>query len=81
MSQRQQTIFTPRVIQARKELLSALTESVKQSKFEPEVIEGKVTAVLSEIWNEADKIARAIPLVLDDDTTPDSPSSQEVQAG
>jgi hypothetical protein len=81
MTQRPQSIFTPRVIQARKELLSALTESVKQSNFEPEVIEGKVTAVLSEIWNEADKIARAIPLVLDDNTLPDSDCYQEIHAG
>jgi hypothetical protein len=62
MSQRQQTIFTPRVIQARRELLAALSESVKQADFAPEAIEGKVSAVLSEIWSEADKIAKAIPL-------------------
>jgi hypothetical protein len=62
MSQRQQTIFTPRVIQARRELLAALSESVEQSDLAPQAIEGKVSEVLSDIWNEADKIARAIPL-------------------
>jgi hypothetical protein len=62
MSQRQQSIFTPRVIQARRELLAALTESVEQSDLAPQAIEGKVSEVLSDIWNEADKIAKAIPL-------------------
>jgi hypothetical protein len=61
VSQRQ-TIFTPRVIQARRELLAALTESVEQSDLAPQAIEGKVSEVLSEVWNEADKIAKAIPL-------------------
>jgi hypothetical protein len=61
MSQRQ-TIFTPRVIQARRELLAALSESVQQSDLAPQAIEGKVSEVLSEVWSEADKIAKAIPL-------------------
>jgi hypothetical protein len=62
MSQRQQSIFTPRVIQARRELLAALSESVQQSDLAPQAIEGKVSEVLSEVWSEADKIAKAIPL-------------------
>jgi hypothetical protein len=62
MLQRQQSIFTPRVIQARRELLAALSESVQQSDLAPQALEGKVSAVLSDIWSEADKIAKAIPL-------------------
>jgi hypothetical protein len=57
-----QSILTPRVRRAQHELLTALSESIKQSALERDVAQGKLSAVISDIWNEAEKTAKAIPL-------------------
>jgi hypothetical protein len=62
MPMQRHTIITPRVRRAQHELLTALSESINQSGFERDVAQGKLSAVISDIWNEAEKIAKAIPL-------------------
>ena len=62
MGMKKNRILTPRVRQAQYELLTALEESIKQSNLERDVAQGKLSAVISEIWNEAEKIAKSIPL-------------------
>jgi hypothetical protein len=39
-----------------------LKELINASRFERAVAQGKLSAVISDIWNEAEKIAREIPL-------------------
>jgi hypothetical protein len=62
MPMQRQSILTPRIRRAQYELLDALKESINQSELEREVVQGKLSAVISDIWNEAEKIAKAIPL-------------------
>jgi hypothetical protein len=62
MTLKKRSILTPRVRRAQHELLTALAESINESGFERDVAQGKLSAVISDIWNEAEKIAKAIPL-------------------
>jgi hypothetical protein len=60
MATQKHSILTPRVRSAQYELLSALSESVQQAGFERDVAQGKLSAVISEIWNEVEIIIKAI---------------------
>jgi hypothetical protein len=60
MATQKHNILTPRVRSAQYELLSALSESVQQAGFERDVAQGKLSAVISEIWNEVEIIIKAI---------------------
>jgi hypothetical protein len=60
MATTKHSILTPRVRSAQYELLSALSESVEQAGFERDVAQGKLSAVISEIWNEVEAIIKAI---------------------
>jgi hypothetical protein len=62
MPTQRQSILTPRIRRAQYELLDALKESIGQSDLEREVVQGKLSAVISDIWNEAEKITESIPL-------------------
>jgi hypothetical protein len=62
MPMQRHTILTPRIRRAQYELLDALKESINQSDLEREVVQGKLSAVISDIWNEAEKITESIPL-------------------
>jgi hypothetical protein len=62
MPMQRQSILTPRIRRAQYELLDALKESIGQSDLEREVVQGKLSAVISDIWNEAEKITESIPL-------------------
>lgn len=55
------SITTPRVIQARTELVNALKESIKLSGLKPDQAEGKLSALMGEIWNEAERIVKQLP--------------------
>ena len=46
---------TPRVLQARDELLRAVQESVRLSDLTFDQAQGKLSALVSEFWNEADR--------------------------
>jgi hypothetical protein len=60
MATQKHSILTPRVRSAQYELLSALSESVQLAGFERDVAQGKLSAVISEIWNEVEAIIKAI---------------------
>jgi hypothetical protein len=60
MATKKHSILTPRVRSAQYELLTALAESVKEAGFERDVAQGKLSAVISEIWNEVEAIIKAI---------------------
>jgi hypothetical protein len=60
MATKKHSILTPRVRSAQYELLSALSESVEQAGFERDVAQGKLSAVISDIWNEVEIIIKAI---------------------
>jgi hypothetical protein len=62
MATTKHSILTPRVRRAQYELLNALEESIKQTNYDREVVQGKLSAVISDIWNEAEKITETIPL-------------------
>jgi hypothetical protein len=60
MATQKHSILTPRVRSAQYELLTALAESVQLAGFERDVAQGKLSAVISEIWNEVEIIIKAI---------------------
>jgi hypothetical protein len=60
MATTKHSILTPRVRSAQYELLSALAESVEQAGFERDVAQGKLSAVISDIWNEVEIVIKAI---------------------
>jgi hypothetical protein len=60
MATQKHSILTPRVRSAQYELLTALAESVQLAGFERDVAQGKLSAVISEIWNEVEAIIKAI---------------------
>jgi hypothetical protein len=60
MATKKHNILTPRVRSAQYELLTALAESVQQAGFERDVAQGKLSAVISEIWNEVEILIKAI---------------------
>lgn len=61
------SLLTPRVRRAQYELLQALEESISQTDFSFDVVEGKLSAVLSDVWNEAEKIAKTLLLPLEEE--------------
>jgi hypothetical protein len=60
MATQKHSILTPRVRSAQYELLSALAESVEQAGFERDVAQGKLSAVISDIWNEVEIVIKAM---------------------
>jgi hypothetical protein len=64
MPTQRKSILTPRIRRAQHELLTALSESIKESGLDRDVAQGKLSAIISDIWNEAEKITKAIPLRL-----------------
>jgi hypothetical protein len=60
MATQKHSILTPRVRSAQYELLTALAESVQEAGFERDVAQGKLSAVISDIWNEVEAIIKAI---------------------
>lgn len=55
------TLLTPRVRAAQYELITALKESVEESGLSREQAEGKLSLVMAEIWEEAERVTRSLP--------------------
>lgn len=54
-------ITTPRVLRAQRELLDALSESIKQSDFFREEAEAQLSSVMADVWNEAERRIKTLP--------------------
>lgn len=57
-----QSIITARVNRARRELIAAIVEAAEQASLTRYRAEGKLSALLCEVWNEAERKIRRIPL-------------------
>ncbi len=51
------SIITPRVRRAQYELIEALKESLAQSDMTREAAEGRLSALMGEVWNEVEHVA------------------------
>ena len=59
---RKSPIVTPRVRLAQHELVNALVEAIETSGLDRDRAAGNLSAVISDIWNEAERIVKAKPL-------------------
>ncbi len=59
-SDRSKTLITPRILRSQHELLSALSESLQTSGLYRDQAQAFLSGVLSDIWNEAEFIAKRL---------------------